>query len=82
MWPNKFFNSVYLLLESLSSYFLIHNIITISCDIFGTHPIDLDFIEINVCKQRYFFISFNLTFELPLFSALIEYDNHVHSSLK
>ena len=52
MWHNTCLTSLCLLLESFSSYFLVNNIISISCDVFGTHPIDLDFIEIKVCKQR------------------------------
>ena len=52
MLPNTCLTSLCMLLESFSSYFLVNNIISISCDAFGTHPIDLDFIEIKVCKQR------------------------------
>lgn len=66
MWPTTCLISVCLLLESFSSYFLVYNMISISCDVFGTHLVDLDFIGIKVCKQRYFIILFNRTFEPPL----------------
>ena len=82
MWPNMFLTSLCLLHESFTSYFLVYNIISISCDVFGTHPIDLDFMKIKVCKQRYFIILFNRTFEPPLFWALLEYNNLIHSFLK
>ena len=82
MWPNTCLTSLCLLLESFSSYFLVNNIISISCDAFGTHPIDLDFIEIKVCKQRYFIILFSHIFKPPLFPALTEYDNLIHFFLK
>ena len=49
MWPNTCLTSLYLLLESFSFYFLVSNIISISCDVFGTNSIDLDFLEIKVC---------------------------------
>ena len=52
--------------KSFSSYFLVYNIISISCDVFGTHSIALDFIEIKVCKERHFIILFSHTFEPPL----------------
>ena len=65
MWPNTCLTSLCLLLESFSFYFLVYNIISISCDVFGTHSIDLDFIEIKVCKQIYFIILFS----------------HIHSNL-
>ena len=82
MWPNTCLTSLCLLLESFSSYFLVNNIISISCDVFGTHPIDLDFIEIKVCKKRYFIILFSHIFKPPLFPALTEYDNLIHFFLK
>ena len=82
MWPGTFLTSLCLLLESSSSYFLVYNMISISCDVFGTHPIDLDFIEIKVCKQRYFIILFSHIIKPPLLSALTEYDNLIHSFLK
>ena len=82
MWPGTFLTSLCLLLESSSSYFVFYNMISISCDVFGTHPIDLDFIEIKVCKQRYFIILFSHIFKPPLFPALIEYDNLIHFFLK
>ena len=66
MWTTTCLTSVCLLLESFSSYFLVYNMISISCDVFGTHLVDLDFIGIKVCKRRYFIILFNRTFEPPL----------------
>ena len=82
MWPNTLLTSVYLLLKSFSSYSLVYTILSISFDIFGTHRIELDFIEIKVCKQRYFISLFGGTFEPPLFSASVEYDNLIHFFLK
>ena len=48
MWTTTCLTSVCLLLESFSSYFLVYNMISISCDVFGTHLVDLDFIGIKV----------------------------------
>ena len=66
MWTTTCLISVCLLLESISCYFSVYNMISISCDVFGTYLVDLDFIGIKVYKQRYFIILFNRTFEPPL----------------